>query len=130
MLRFCPEKLYFLTNHGYLNPLFFGGFFCFFLTDCECKGGSKIMVQSDSFIMKTYCICNLGQNICILFSRFSKISLQHKWNYHYISITRKWMHKSPSRATERLKTQDLRKLGNFQKITQLAAQKPNFDAFQ
>ena len=40
------------------------------------------------------------------------------------------MHKSPSRATERLKTQDLRKLGNFQKITQLAAQKPNFDAFQ
>ena len=34
--------------------------FCFFLNDCESKGGSKTTVQSGSFIMKAYCIYNLG----------------------------------------------------------------------
>ena len=62
-------------------------------------------------------ICNIGQNNYLwIYSRFNAFFINHKWNRtRFLSPESKCTSKVSSRIAERLKTWDLKKLGNFKK---------------
>ena len=101
--------------------------FCYLVTGMTLKGLVHGMLQLCSMYLGMgewvflcdIAVYNLGQNICRLFLLFLAqflftISETEPDYYH-----QKASERVASRDTERLKTLDLRKLGNFQKIPEM-----------